>query len=988
MRTLYLLTLTIFAVLSNLNSQIQIGSDIDGEQELDYSGSVSISGDGKRVAVGSHSNDANGEESGSVRIFEYYAGLWQQIGDNIIGEQYDYLGWSVSLSGDGSRVAIGALKELDAGYVRIYEWSGDQWVQVGPELLGEGYQDWFGFSVSLSNNGNRVAVGAIKNDGNGEDAGHVRVYEWVNSSWVQMGLDIDGEGAGDESGTSISLSGNGSRLVIGANLNDSNGLNSGHVRIYEWSGLNWIQLGTEITGSNTGDNLGNAVAISEEGSSVVVGVLGSDFNAEASGDVRVFDWSGDEWIQRGSSLHGEFYAERFGSSVSISANGQRIAAGTEFSNLNGQGSGHVSVFQWENNDWQQLGNKIIGEAIDDYFGKHLAISLDGKRLIAGAQGNDGNGLNSGNARVFALQGGYGSIYYDVNENCTQNTSESGLPGRRIVINPGGYCGETNDLGIWVVDSLPEGTYTVTIDTTGNWLPVCPTSQIFSIIDSESITELPSFGLINTSPCGQPNISINMPFMRPGFSDQRIYIQSCNENTATGIIENGYIDVQMDTLITPESSTIPYSVVGDHLYRFNVGTLNPGQCINFSIACSLSVESQIGTTLCMSANLHPVDSCFLDTIPNHVPTDFVPCSLPWDRSNILVNGWCQNDSIIFSITNIGAEMDCFSPVRLFVDGEYQWLDSIQLFSQETTILAFKGDGRTWRLEVDQHPLHPGDSWPNATVENCGDSENWTPNLVNILPLNDSDPNLDIYCGVVTGSYDPNDKTGFPLGVGDSSKVLPNNSFEYRIRFQNTGTDTAFNVVIIDTLDQNLNIFSVQPGTSSHDYRFRIYGERVLEWTFSNIMLPDSGVNEPESNGFLVFTVDQVPNLPDDTEINNTANIYFDFNEPIITNTTSHFISRDVGRGSMVSVQNDFKQFDLSKDISLFPNPSTGEVKIRLNEKHEHLSVRVTSISGSLIYQNDFKNKNQLELNIDASAGIYFIEIITSKGGNHTLKVVKN
>jgi len=208
------------------------------------------------------------------------------------------------------------------------------------------------------------------------------------------------------------------------------------------------------------------------------------------------------------------------------------------------------------------------------------------------------------------------------------------------------------------------------------------------------------------------------------------------------------------------------------------------------------------------------------------------------------------------------------------------------------LVFAGDGRTWRLEVDQHLFHPGESRPSATVERCGNAVNWTPGIVNNLPQDDADAMVDIYCAVVRGSYDPNDKTGYPTGIGASHFIAPNGKLDYVIRFQNTGTDTAFTVVIKDTLDRDLDIFSVREGVASHNYSFRMYGPRVLEWTFHNILLPDSFTNEVRSHGFVTFTVLQNKDLPDGTAIANSAGIYFDFNEPIITNTASHIVNRNI------------------------------------------------------------------------------------------------
>ena len=357
-------------------------------------------------------------------------------------------------------------------------------------------------------------------------------------------------------------------------------------------------------------------------------------------------------------------------------------------------------------------------------------------------------------------------------------------------------------------------------------------------------------------------------------------------------------------MTPNSSSIPYTPLGDDVYRFQLGTINPGQCIDFTINTTISCDAILGETLCMDAKLYPVDSCALDSIPtNPLPPNYgndpnlimpQPCGLPWDRSSLQVEGWCQGDSVQFSITNTGVfgygDMDCYSPVLLYVNDTLVNIDSIQLQGQETVYYSYPANGETWILEAEQHPLHPGNSHPNAHIELCGsDSTQWISDLVNNRPLDDADPIDDIYCGIISGSYDPNDKRGFPKGVTSQHHILPNQQLQYVIRFQNTGTDTAFTVVIRDTLDTDLNIFTVNSGVSSHDYTFRKYGPGVLEWTFDDIMLPDSTTDEPGSNGFVTFTVDQVPNLPNGTLINNQADIYFDFNAPIITNETDHLIN---------------------------------------------------------------------------------------------------
>ena len=175
-----------------------------------------------------------------MRVYEYSGSSWSQLGDDIDGEAaYDYSGYSVSLSSDGTIVAIGARDNdgngSDSGHVRVYEYSGSSWSQLGADINGDSSGDYSGYSVSLSSDGTIVAIGAPDNDGNGSNSGHVRVYEYSGSSWSQLGADIDGEAAGDYSGRSVSLSSDGTIVAIGAPYNDGNGSNSGHVRVYQYS---------------------------------------------------------------------------------------------------------------------------------------------------------------------------------------------------------------------------------------------------------------------------------------------------------------------------------------------------------------------------------------------------------------------------------------------------------------------------------------------------------------------------------------------------------------------------------------------------------------------------------------------------------------------------------------------------------------------------------------------------------------------------------
>ena len=223
----------------------QLGQDINGEAEYDRSGnSVSLSADGRTVAIGAHYNDGGGVSSGHVRVYNLVGDEWEQIGQDIDGEnEYDYFGYSVSLSSDGRMVAGGALwngdSGDDAGKVKVYRLDSsdgdDNWVQIGQDLNGVAADDQVGTSVSLSSDGKTLVIGADQY-GSDEGSGYVRVYRLVGSddslSWALVGKDIDGVNADDRAGVSVALSSDGNVVAVGSPENDDNGNDSGHVRVF------------------------------------------------------------------------------------------------------------------------------------------------------------------------------------------------------------------------------------------------------------------------------------------------------------------------------------------------------------------------------------------------------------------------------------------------------------------------------------------------------------------------------------------------------------------------------------------------------------------------------------------------------------------------------------------------------------------------------------------------------------------------------------
>ncbi len=142
----------------------------------------------------------------------------------------------------------------------------------------------------------------------------------------------------------------------------------------------------------------------------------------------------------------------------------------------------------------------------------------------------------------------------------------------------------------------------------------------------------------------------------------------------------------------------------------------------------------------------------------------------------------------------------------------------------------------------------------------------------------------YNSIVNCSYDPNDKLVYPEGEQEENYMLFGEELEYTIRFQNTGTDTAFTVRIEDQLDSNLDWSTFHPVAASHDYIVNLYETGLAEFIFEDILLPDSTTNEIKSHGFMKYRIKPLVGLSENTEIQNTADIFFDFNPPVETNTT--------------------------------------------------------------------------------------------------------
>ena len=396
---------------------IQLGRDLDGEYAHNgaFTGwSVSLNSEGNIVAIGARRNEGDAVwpyGAGNVKIYKYIDASWIQLGEDINGNiPNQQSGFSVSLNNAGNIVAIGSPYFTANGLVKLYIYNDVSWVQLGSTIVGEALYDCLGVSVVLNGIGDIVAIYAPSADGvNGANTGHTRIYKYSNNDWVQLGQDIDGTlqfeaSIENDSNTYISLNTLGNIVAIG---NYRANQNIGEVKVFKYSVNSWIQLGNTISGE--GDFFGYSVSLNSTGYILAASATYNSGGAAASGSVRIYKYNDISWIQLGLDIDGEEEYNLSGNSVSLNDDGTIVAIGAKVnrgaaSNSIGSAFGHVRVYKYNDISWVQYGIDIDGEAAGDYFGHSVSLNSAGNILAVGAPYNDGtrgtNYPNSGSVRVY------------------------------------------------------------------------------------------------------------------------------------------------------------------------------------------------------------------------------------------------------------------------------------------------------------------------------------------------------------------------------------------------------------------------------------------------------------------------------------------------------------------------------------------------------------------------------------------------------------
>lgn len=423
----------------------------------------------------------------------------------------------------------------------------------------------------------------------------------------------------------------------------------------------------------------------------------------------------------------------------------------------------------------------------------------------------------------------------------------------------GYYQIPADTGIWYVSVLPPAGY---------WMPCADSIPVYFSASMDSATVDIAVQALYECPLMQ--VDISTPYLRRCFENTW---QVSWFNYGTAPADDARIAVVLDDDLVFIGSPSGGNMVGDTLW-LEVGDVPAltGGSTSFSALpdCDNTV---LGQTHCVMAHIFPDSIC-------------QAFSAEWDGSQLAVQGRCEGDSVVLIIANIGSG-DMQDAVEYIITEDqiiFKRAPILLPAGQQDTVVVYP-QGATVTLTVPQSSGFPGYSQPVAVVEGCGGLPFSTGYALQ-FPTDDGSPFDDTECRVNIGSFDPNDKAGLPLGV--NGVVEAGTAIEYLIRFQNTGTDTAFRVEIRDTLSPLLDITTFEQGGSSHPVRAIWDGSGVVRFVFSPVALPDSATNAEASQGFVKYRIQTRRDLPDGAVVNNSAAIYFDFNAPVMTAATRHVI----------------------------------------------------------------------------------------------------
>lgn len=605
-----------------------------------------------------------------------------------------------------------------------------------------------------------------------------------------------------------------------------------------------------------------------------------------------------------------------------------------------------------------------------------AETPEGNYIVAGNGTQTTNNNNSTGAVFYITADGrtrtkiiYGGVYADIDNNCMASANERGY--QNLVVKAEKY----NQTFYTITDSaglynLPvdTGVYNISVQLPNSlfWRSCQPSYLVNLTTASPSINvNLP---IQPTQNCPFLNVEVSTPYLRKCFPNT-YGVYYCNNGNDTAY--NAYIIIDFDSDLQVNGSSLPSSNVSGNKYRFDIGKIPPQACGSFTVNATVNCAATDGKTHCVTAHIYPDAVC-------------IPDNALWDGSNIVVEGTCIGDSAVFKLKNVGTG-NMVSPRKyIVIEGDFLRVapQNYQLNANDSLEIRLAVNGHTVRVEAFQDPNFPYPSYPAVVIEGCNGTID-SVGLVNQFPMDDRVAAISTSCLQNRSSYDPNEKSAQPVGYQDLHIVGKETEIKYTLHFQNTGTDTAFSIVLLDTISTAMDMASLVMGASSHPYTYAVFGGNILQINFTNIRLPDSSVNSAASNGFVTFHLLPKASTPKGTLVQNRAQIYFDYNAPLSTNSVYHTID-----SVQLRVTATITNKNLLSEVMVYPNPFSDKAVIQLKSQQplQNIIMSVYDVSGRMLQQKNVSSRVELD-GSDFGNGMYLLQFVIGNDLIATAKLIR-
>jgi len=564
------------------------------------------------------------------------------------------------------------------------------------------------------------------------------------------------------------------------------------------------------------------------------------------------------------------------------------------------------------------------------------------------------------------------VFIDENSDCLYQNSESKVDILTIVHE---YKGKKyfypSNIGRIPLYDWDLGRHKFFIKESSSAFSGCLKEYEVNVDFSQAIPDL-NIGIIRNLDCEQLQTEVITDRLR--FCDSVEYTVHYS-NLSLDDIANAYIEVTIPDDLQFLTSTLAPSSINLPVIRFDLGTLNGMSKGSFKILVLTPCEPDLlGNTYCVESHIFPDNPC--------------PKLESWDKSSLKLEGVCDkaNNLVRFKVTNIGeGDMQLESDFAIIEDEIMPFLKGkVKLKSKEEKIYEYPANGKTYRIFIEQPLNHPGNSQPTKFVEGCGQNPmgETSKGFVTSFSNDEEDKFISVDCKELRGSYDPNDKLAEPRGFGTAHTIEVNHSIDYTIRFENTGNDFAEKVRVVDRLDPGLDVNTFELIGHSHPMNYLIR-DGAIEFIFENIQLPYVSLDKKGANGYVSFRIKLKSDVKLGTVVKNHAEIYFDKNQPIITNETFHTLFEPL-----------LNQVYSSKDYSfakIYPNPAQNELKFDLRDLDLPIRMDLITIDGIVRYQHMIQNAH-FAINLEELQlldGLYLISLRNRAGDEAIFKlIVKN